>query len=195
MLTNKFIEAVRAQDIDRVRMMMKNSLTMDVTFRQFQEMLDYAVARVPGLIEVHDGTGFEDKTNWNEDYASDIKADLMDNFSSARIAHVKEVQRFVYADKVAVEEQYEVPGVQSVPTSSTRKPSQHNPNYQRVSSQSHTTRKTDSRTMVTLITTVGVAAASILFGVLRNGTIVKFATTSVIATCVIGGITYYLVKK
>ncbi|MCT8137598.1 hypothetical protein H1D32_07460 [Anaerobacillus sp. CMMVII] len=194
MLSNKFKEAVMARDITRVRLMMKNSLTMDVTFRQFQEMLDYA-ASIPGLIEPHDGTKFEGKTSWNEDYASDIKVDLIDNFSSERIAHVKEVQRFVYADKLAVEENFAVPGVQSVPSSSTRQSVYRDTNYQRMSSNSQTSRKNDSRTMITLITTIGVAAASILFGVLRNATIVKFAGATVIATCVIGGITYYLVKK
>lgn len=191
MLTNKFKEAVMALDIARVRMMMKNSLTMDVTFRQFQEMLDYAVARIPGLIEVHDGTKFEGKTTWNEEYASDIKADLIDNFSSERIKHIKEVQNFVYKDKRLVEEEH--PSIGGA--LSNRQPSQHKIDYQRENRDSQTTRKVDSSTMTTLITTVGVAAASILFGVLRNATIVKVATTTVIATCVIGGITYYLVKK
>lgn len=198
MLSDKFKEAVIAGDINRVRIMMKNSLTMDVTFRQFQEMLDYSVARMPGLIEVHDGATFEGKTNWNKNYASDIKADLMDNFSSERIAHIKKVQRFVYADKVVVEEQNAAPEIQAIPVSnsSIRVSSELNQTYPRVSGHSQSSsRNMDSSTMVSLITTVGVAAASILFGVIRHATIVKIATTTVIATCVIGGITYYLVKK
>ncbi|WP_060665664.1 hypothetical protein [Bacillus sp. CHD6a] len=198
MLSNKFKEAVMAQDITRVRLMMKDSLTMDLTFRQFQEMLDFAVSRIPGLIEVHDGTTFEGKSSWNKDYASDLKVDLIDNFSSQRIAHIKDVQRFVYADKIVVEKQYAAPETQAVQVaiSPTREPSQHNQTYPRVSGQSQSSsRNMDSSTMATLIPTLGVAAVSILFGVIRNAAIVKIATTTIIATCVIGGITYYLVKK
>ncbi|WP_223702712.1 hypothetical protein [Sutcliffiella deserti] len=198
MLSDKFKEAVMAGDTNRVRIMMKNSLTMDITFRQFQEMLDYSIARIPALIEVHDGTTFEGKKNWNGDYASDIKADLMDNFSSERIAHIKEVQRFVHADKVMAQEQYAAPKAKAIPVSnsSTREPSEYNQSYPRVSGHPQSSsRDVDSSTMVSLITAVGVAAASILFGVIRDATIGKIATSTVIATCVIGGITYYLVKK
>lgn len=191
MLTDKFKEAVIAQNVDRVKFMMKNSLTMDLTFNQFREMLDYASSRIPGLIEIHDGTNLEqDKTKWNKDYASELKVDLMDNFSSERIAHIKEVQRYVYADKVDEAEKRA-----KITSASPRTKPNSNTYTQGPNNSPTTSSENDNSIMISLIISLGVAAASVLLGVIKDATITTIATGTVIASCVVGGITYYLVKK
>ena len=57
-LTNAFKEAVNSGNIRRIRIMMKNSLLVDPTFREFKEM-ENAAASVQGLYDIHDERKFE----------------------------------------------------------------------------------------------------------------------------------------
>ncbi|QWH39343.1 hypothetical protein EXW53_21680 [Bacillus mycoides] len=176
MITEQFKAAVRSKDVERVKIMLKNSLMQDLTFNQFKKMLDYTLKFLPNIIEEHDGEIFKSKSDWTKQYASAIKSDLVDNFSAERIEHIKEVQRFSYAD-----------------SNSNQKASPIPKNDRQPSDESGT--NIDSESMVALIAALGVSAASILFGVIKGMSIVSIATTTVIASCVVGGVTYYLVKK
>ena len=171
MITQPFKQAVDQKDLDRVKIMLRSSLSNDLTFKSFQEMLTYALNQFPNLIELHDGMEFSNASVWTKTYASEVREDLMDNFSAERIAHIKEVHEYVYA-----KERHE----QLNPTAATTQ---------------GTKRATPSVNVVSLITTLGVAIASILVGVLMDLSIVTLATTAVVASIFIGGITYYLVKK
>ncbi|TCI28223.1 hypothetical protein EVJ33_14760 [Exiguobacterium sp. SL-10] len=171
MITQPFKQAVNQKDLDRVKIMLRNSLSNDLTFQSFQEMLTYALNQFPNLIEPHDGTEFPTASVWTKTYASEVRDDLMDNFSAERIAHIKEVHEHVYA-----KERHE----QLNPTAATT---------------NETKRTTLSVNVVSLITTLGVAVASVLVGVLMDLSIVTLATTAVVASIVVGGVTYYLVKK
>ncbi|MGG3449765.1 hypothetical protein [Domibacillus aminovorans] len=184
MISEQFKVAVQSKEIEKVKIMLKNSLTMDLTFNQFKEMLDYALKYFPNIIEKHEGEKFESKDNWDKEYASSIKVDLVDNFSAERIEHIKEVQTYVYADEIARKKQaaYSQGSISSAPKGS-------------VQTRRESATNADSQSMATLIASLGVGAASILFGVIKGLSIVTVTTTAVVASCVIGGVTYYLVKK
>lgn len=94
-LPNAFIEAVNDKNIRSIRIMMKNSLLVDTTFKEFNEM----ERMVSGLQEVyvpHDGQELiTDKSQWNEDYISRVMAQVIGNFSHERVNHLKEVVRYL----------------------------------------------------------------------------------------------------
>lgn len=94
-LTNSFFEAVNSGNINRVRIMMKNSLLVDPTFTDFREMERVAASMV-GLYDEHDGKPFiEDKSQWNDDYMDKVMVKVLSNFSHERIEHLKEVVRYL----------------------------------------------------------------------------------------------------
>ncbi|MFG6368797.1 MAG: hypothetical protein K1W16_10305 [Lachnospiraceae bacterium] len=95
-LTNAFYEAVTAGNTRRVRIMMKDSLLVDPSFREFYEM-EKAAAALHGLYDVHDGRAFEENKNyWDSNYMDKQMVQLIRNFSKQRIAHVKEIVRYLY---------------------------------------------------------------------------------------------------
>lgn len=191
MISEGFKKAVQLGDEEKVKIMLKNSLTMDLTFNQFKLMLEYALKFFPNIIDAHDGTDFEPKENWDKDYASLLKYDLVDNFSEERIAHIKEVQQYVYADELKKQLQSQNNTLQS----------QKQPN-QKISPQSTITRTSstnesnvDSQYIIGLIVALGVGTASIILGVIKGWAIVTTATTAIIASVIASGITYFIVKK
>ena len=94
--TEIFHTAVREHNLTRVRYMMKDSLLIDPSFREFDEM-DRAAAGMGDLYVPHDGTAFRtDQTTWDEDYMNGLLVDMIDNFSKERIAHVKTVVRALH---------------------------------------------------------------------------------------------------
>ena len=94
-LTNTFKEAVNSGNIQRIRIMMKNSLLVDPTFREFKEM-ENAAASVKGLYDIHDGKEFEvNKENWDDDYMDKQMVQVVSNFSHERIEHIKDVVRYL----------------------------------------------------------------------------------------------------
>ncbi len=95
-LTNAFFEAVSIGNVRRVRIMMKDSLLVDPSFREFNEM-EKASASMHGLYDNHDGRAFEEnEDNWDNNYLSKQMVQLIGNFSKERIAHVKEIVRHLY---------------------------------------------------------------------------------------------------
>ncbi|KMN41288.1 hypothetical protein [Lysinibacillus sp. LK3] len=190
MISADFKKAVQIEDEEKVKMMLKNSLTMDLTFNQFKSMLEYTLKFIPNIIESHDGTKFESKENWDKDYASLLKYDLVDNFSAERIQHIKEVQQYVYADELKKQQQSQCNTSQQQ-VQQPKLSSQNSNNRLNQSDES----SADSQQVITLIAVLGVGVASILLGVLKGWSIVTIAATAVIATVVVGGITYYVVKK
>ena len=55
MLTNEFMEAVNSNRIMRVRIMLKDSLLIDPTGAQFDEMEHYATEKMGNIYTEHDG--------------------------------------------------------------------------------------------------------------------------------------------
>lgn len=113
-LPNAFIEAVNNKNIRSIRIMMKNSLLVDTTFREFNEM-DRAVSGIPEVYVPHDGKELiDDKSQWNEEYISRVMTQVIGNFSHERVDHMKEVVRFLR------------PPAKQVPSANSGKPVQKN---------------------------------------------------------------------
>ena len=92
-LTNAFREAVTEKNVRKIRIMLKDSLLVDPSFKRFQEM-ERAASLVEGLYDVHDGRELtEDKEAWNDAYMDRLMVQVVSNFSHERIEHLKEVVR------------------------------------------------------------------------------------------------------
>lgn len=171
MITQPFKQAVAQKDLERVKIMLSSSLILDLTFKSFQEMLAYALNQIPELIEQHDGTEFPNMSVWTKTYASEVREELIDNFSAERIEHIKNVHEHVYAQEL------------------------HEQLNSSTAATKDVTHEVSSVNITLLIVKLGVAVASILVGVLMDLSIVTIATTTVISTLLVAGVTYYVVQK
>ena len=101
MITNAFIEAVNVRDICSVRIMMKDSLIADPTFKEFDEMKMAAKSIDEELYDEHDGEVFEtDESKWDENYMNRQIVKLVYNFSRERIRHLKDVISLLRRDDI-----------------------------------------------------------------------------------------------
>lgn len=92
-LTDSFYEAVKSGNTRRVRIMMKDSLLVDPTFTDFNNM-EKAAGSMPGLYDAHDGRDFiTDKALWTDEYMDKLMVQVVSNFSQERINHLKAVVR------------------------------------------------------------------------------------------------------
>ena len=96
-----FIKAVDERDTLLTRIMLKDSLVVDPTAVEFDEMLECAIQTNPELFDSHDGELYEnDTTNWNKEYMDLQMVKVVSNFSKERIALLKDVCRHVYKGRV-----------------------------------------------------------------------------------------------
>ena len=92
-ITSAFRNAVSAGDVKGIRIMMKDSLFVDTSFREFTDMENLAQS-VPGLYDNYDGQELiEDSSKWDDDYMSDMRVQVVYNFSRERLEHLKKVVR------------------------------------------------------------------------------------------------------
>lgn len=96
-ITPAFTNAVDKNSVKDIRIMMKDSLLVDLTFEQFDEMARLA-KDVKGLYQEHkDGGHFDpldlDVSKWDDDYMNGLMVDVVDNFSHERLNHLKKVVR------------------------------------------------------------------------------------------------------
>lgn len=95
-ITQTFIDCVNKGEVRKIRIMMMNSLIIDYSFDNFNQM-ERLTKNVPGLYDDHDGEKFEtDKSKWDDDYMNKLDAKLVFNFSHERIKHLKEVIRYLH---------------------------------------------------------------------------------------------------
>ncbi|MDR1320698.1 MAG: hypothetical protein LBK56_04640 [Gracilibacteraceae bacterium] len=93
-VTNAFRNAVSAGNVMGIHIMMKDSLLVDPTFAEFDEMS--RLAAVSGLYDQHDGRELKsDKSEWNDDYMDKLMVQVVGNFSPERLDHLKEVVRYL----------------------------------------------------------------------------------------------------
>lgn len=125
-ITDSFRDAVSSNDVTGLRIMMKDSLLVDPSFSQFEEM--YRLAKnVPGLFDSHDGKKFENnKSLWNDDYMNKLMVQIVYNFSHERLNHLKEVVQTLRPERSGNESlstsssselPYKVPSVKTFQTS------------------------------------------------------------------------------
>lgn len=95
-----FIEAVDSHNLTKTRVMLKDSMFVDLTMSSFNERLTYAEEKMPDLFEEHDGEPLSnDITTWTKDYLAELASTAMLNFSRIRVDQMKKVCRHVYATK------------------------------------------------------------------------------------------------
>lgn len=90
-----------AGDIKSLKYIFVDSLDVDPTFVRYEEEYNYCKS-IPGLLEPHvELTSFsENKIDWNEEYWTNLKMDLIKNFSDKRMSHMRDVAQVYLADKV-----------------------------------------------------------------------------------------------
>lgn len=99
-VTQEFINAVTQNDLLLVRIMMKDSLLLDPTCKQFNEMEQYAKSNIDGLYQAHDDEMLEyDHAKWSIEYLNEQLVKLMSNFSEERAALLKNMVGVLYKDK------------------------------------------------------------------------------------------------
>ena len=99
-ITNKFMEAVQSGKMMRVRIMLKDSLLVDPTAAQFDEMEHYATEKMGNIYTEHDGEVLNfDVSSWNEDYLNQQMVIVVNCFSKERIDLLKGMVRFLYKEK------------------------------------------------------------------------------------------------
>lgn len=98
-LSNEFKNAVEQSKTTRVKIMLKDSLLLDKSCREFDEMLGYANEKMGALIDNHDGEQFKSSEDWDEDYLNDEMVAVVNNFSKERIDLLKSIVKKLYADR------------------------------------------------------------------------------------------------
>lgn len=95
-LSDDFKEAVLQNKKTKVRIMMKDSLLLDSSGVEFDEMLNFVTKSDLELIDEHDGEIFKPSSEWNEDYLNDQMVAVVNNFSSERIDLLKKMVKKLY---------------------------------------------------------------------------------------------------
>lgn len=93
-MKQKFIEAVAECNLDKARIMLADELLLDPRGNSLKEMLTYAEQNLPDLFEDNKMANFvisPDRNTWNIDLVSEIKQDLIPNFSIEKLALFQEV--------------------------------------------------------------------------------------------------------
>lgn len=99
-ITNEFTEAVQSGKMMRVRIMLKDSLLVDPTAAQFDEMERYATEKMGNIYTEHDGEVLNfDVSSWNEDYLNQQMVIVVNCFSKERIDLLKGMVHFLYKEK------------------------------------------------------------------------------------------------
>ena len=97
-----YINAVTDGNIIKVRIMLADELFMDPRGTTFSEMLKYAMNNLPDLFEPDKAANYEfstDKSTWNIGLASEIKQNLILNFSKEKLALFQDVVMEIGKDK------------------------------------------------------------------------------------------------
>ena len=93
-ITNAFRDAVENGNVIGIRIMLKDSLLVDLSFNEFEEMERIALSDVCNLYDKHDGCELLlNETMWDDNYMNGLMVDVVDNFSRERVAHLKKVVR------------------------------------------------------------------------------------------------------
>lgn len=99
-ISQEFKEAVEEKKLIRVRIMLKDSLLVDPTLMQFEELENYAASNLSDLYVEHDGEALHDDAGaWTQDYLNQQMVTAVSNFSKERIGLLKRMVRHIYSDR------------------------------------------------------------------------------------------------
>lgn len=182
MVSQKLIDAVQAQDVDQIRIIVTSIAYHDRGFSdgQFDGAVDYVKKNeVPGLWQEYDGEEFqENKEKWDGDYWAYLNASLMENFCEERIAKLKEVGKYVYPQQAEAGARPASP------------PRQAHPTGQRTGSAHPSSRRATGQGNMPPIAWLVGGAAVLLLGCATIG-----VTKTLVATAAIAGGAVILSKK
>ena len=103
-LTKEFVEAVSQGNLLRVKIMLKDSLLVDTSFNQFNEMLSYAEPRLSGIWVSDDED--DDVFSQSPEELNTILAGLVNNFSKRRVTHLMGMINKLYSSQPKPNQQY-----------------------------------------------------------------------------------------
>lgn len=99
-ITKEFMDAVQSGKEMRVRIMLKDSLLVDPTSVQFDEMEHYANSQMGNIYTEHDGEKLNfDVSAWDEEYLNQQMVIVVNSFSKERIDLLKNMVCYLYKDK------------------------------------------------------------------------------------------------
>ena len=100
-LSETFRKALEQKDIRMVRIIIKDSLVVDPTFTEMEEMLREAGRAQLDLYDPHNGEELErDREQWNKAYMDSQMSALLRNFSRERLNLLKEICAVLYAGRI-----------------------------------------------------------------------------------------------
>ena len=100
-LSETFRKALEQKDIRMVRIIIKDSLVVDPTFTEMEEMLREAARAQLDLYDPHNGEELNrNREQWNKAYMDSQMTTLLRNFSRERLDLLKEICAVLYADRI-----------------------------------------------------------------------------------------------
>lgn len=100
-ISSEYRAVVNSRNILRARIMLKDSMVVEPTFAQFDEMLSFARKAIPEIIVSFDGEALEmDSSKWTHELMNMELVQIVNNFSEQRIHHLKKVIGVVLADEI-----------------------------------------------------------------------------------------------
>lgn len=91
-----------SNDLITLKYIFVDALEADPTFVRYEEEYSYCKS-IPDLLEPHQELMpfSQDPVDWNEEYWTGLKMDLLRNFSDCRMMHMKDVAQVFLSEKVA----------------------------------------------------------------------------------------------
>ncbi|MEG0297526.1 MAG: hypothetical protein RR620_12480 [Clostridium sp.] len=101
-ITQEFRDAVNSKDSRLVRIMLKDSLVVDPTFIEFNEMIKIAETKITDLYDEHDGEVLKyEISTWSKDYMDEQMVQVVYNFSIERVNLLKSICKHLYRDRAS----------------------------------------------------------------------------------------------
>lgn len=115
MLTEEFKKAVEENDIYLVRIMLKDTMMIDPSFKEFNELSSYAIKNMEGVYDEHDGEILkENSSDWNEEYIDEQMTKFISNFSKERLKLLRDICTFRYRDKMKISNEISPTSIKSI---------------------------------------------------------------------------------
>lgn len=101
-ITQEFRDAVKNKENRMVRIMLKDSLVVDPTFREFNEMIKIAESDITDLYDDHDGEVLKyDRNKWTKGYMDEQMVQVVYNFSKERVDLLKRICEHIYKERAS----------------------------------------------------------------------------------------------
>lgn len=101
-ITQEFRQAVQNRDTRMVRIMLKDSLVVDPTFAEFNQMSSLAEANIEDLYNEHDEDVLKyETTSWTKEYMDEQMVQVVYNFSKERINLLKSICKHLYGERAS----------------------------------------------------------------------------------------------